>query len=294
MNHASAHPSPDFVNRAMTLQDVVEQFPGRLTKADLKIVEELLANPREGAFLSLPELAERAAVHPTSAVRLAQKLGFSGYPDLRSQLQTDMLNVPPPADRIRERLEHLSEGSLLSALVESEISALRELVSNISQSEIEAAARAVIGARKIFLFGRSHAGALSQLLALRLQRHGYRAAQLRGDRDEMADHLIGMKRGDLLLAFTFTRPPPGLSRLLRFTREVGGKSLVVSDHTGATLRPNPDILIAASRGPRGESQSLTVPLAICNTLILEISRLDKGESLKSLEKLTSVKRRLRD
>ncbi|MCG8543670.1 MAG: MurR/RpiR family transcriptional regulator [Alphaproteobacteria bacterium] len=278
----------------MTLHDVVEQFTGRLTKADRKIVEELLANPREGAFLSLPELAERADVHPTSAVRLAQKLGYSGYPELRSQLQNDMLNVPPPAVRIRERLEHMSEGSLLSALVESEINALRELVANINQDDIERAAHAIIEARKVFLFGRSHAGTLSRLMALRLRRHGYRAAELRGDRDEMADGLADLQRDDLVIAFAFHRPAAGFLRVLRFAAGAGARTLVISDHVGATLRPNPDILLAASRGRRGESQSLTVPMAICNTLILEVSRLDKGKSLKSLEKLTSVKRKLRD
>ena len=219
----------------MTLHDVVEQFPGRLTKADRKIVEELLANPREGAFLSLPEIAERADVHPTSAVRLAQKLGYSGYPELRSQLQTDVLNVPPPAVRIRERLEHMGEGSLLSALVESEIGALRELVANIAQDDIERAARAVIKARKVFLFGRSHAGMLSRLMVLRLRRHGYRAVELRGDRDEMADGMADLQRHDLVIALAFHRPPPGFLRLLRFAADVGAKSLVISDHVGAAI-----------------------------------------------------------
>ena len=276
----------------MTLQEIVEQFPGRLTKADRKVVDELLANPREGVFLSLPELADRARVHPTTAVRLARKLGYSGYPDLRSQLQTEMLTVPPPAERIRERLEHMGSGSILAALVDSEIAALRELVGKISQAEIEASVRAIMAARKVFVFGRGHAAALVHLMVLRLERHGYRTAAIVGGPDEMADHLIGLGRGDLVLAFAFPRPPRGLRRLLRFTHEVGAKSLVVSDHTGATLRPNPDFLLAASRGARGESQSLTVPLAICNTLILELSRLDHGKSLKSLENLTKIKRRL--
>ncbi len=278
----------------MTLQEVIEQFPGRLTNSDRKVVEELLTNPREGAFLSLPDLAERAQVHPTSAVRLAQKLGYSGYPELRSQLQAELVSVPPPAVRIRERLEHLGEGSLLAALVESEIAALRALVSKISQSEIEAAARAIMTAEKIFVFGRSHAATLMQLMTLRFGRHGYHAIELRGGRDEVADHLVNLGKDDLVLAFAFHRPPQGLLPVLRYAHGAGAKTLVISDHIGATLRPNPDFLLAASRGARGESQSLSVPLAICNTIILELSRLDQGKSLQSLEKLTHVKERLRE
>lgn len=275
----------------MTLQEVVEQFSGQLTKADRKVVEELLANPREGAFLSLPELALRAAVHPTSAVRLAKKLGYSGYPELRSQLQTELLDVPPPAERVRERLAHMSRGSILSALVHSEITALQQLPNLITQADIERAAKAIIKARRIYVFGRNHAVALMQLMTLRLRRSGYPAQSIERYGLELADDLLDLGAKDLVIGFGFTKPPEDLQKALQYAARVGARTMVISDHIGTTLRPNPDFLLAASRGARGESQSLTVPMAICNTLILEISRLDRGKSLKNLEKLDQLENR---
>ena len=272
----------------MTLQEVVEQFDGQLTKTDRKVVEELLANPREGAFLSLPELAMRAEVHPTSAVRLARKLGFDGYPELRSQLQAELLDVPPPAERVRERLAHMGSGSILSALVESEIAALRRLPDLIAQPDVEKAARAIMRARRIYVFGRNHAIALMELMTLRLARSGYAARTMERYGMEIADDLLDLSAKDLVLGFSFTRPPEDLQAALAYARRAGARTIVISDHSGATLRPTPDILLAASRGARGESQSLTVPMAVCNTLILEISRLDRGRSLKNLEKLDAL------
>ncbi len=272
----------------MTLQQVIEQFGGQLTRTDRKVVEELLANPREGAFLSLPELALRADVHPTSAVRLAKKLGYSGYPELRSQLQTELLDVPPPAERVRERLAHMSGGAILSALVESEIAALQRLPHLIDQRDIEDTARAVMKARRIYVFGRNHAAALMHLLTLRLTRSGYAARKVERYGMELADDLLDLSAKDMVIGFAFTKPPEGLQTTLRYARGAGARTVVISDHTGAVLRPKPDILLAASRGARGESQSLTVPMAICNTLILEISRLDRGRSLKNLEKLDAL------
>ncbi len=272
----------------MTFEETIEKFPGRLTKTDRRIIDELLSNPREGALLSLPEIATRAAAHPTSAVRLAQKLGYSGYPELRSQLQSEMLDVLPPAERVRARLAHMEGPSILSALVESEITALQDLPRKISQADIEAAANAIIRARRIYVFGRNHAATLKQLLTLRLQRSGYLATAIDKHGKEMADELIDLRETDFVIGFAFTKPPEGLEDLLRYTQNAGALSMIISDYTGATLRPNPDILLAASRGERGESQSLTVPLAVCNTLILEISRLDDGKSLTSLEKLNEL------
>lgn len=277
----------------MSLQKIVAQYDGQLTPADRKVVEQLLGNPREGAFLSLPELATRADVHPTSAVRLAKKLGYSGYPELRSQLQAELLDVPPPAERVRERLAHMSHGTILSALVDSEIAALRQLPFLIDQGEIENVARAIIKAKRIRVFGRSHAATLMTLFTLRLRRSGYDAMEISHHGTELADDLLDLSADDVLFGFCFTRIAEGLQTALREAQRAGGCTVVVSDHSGAPLRPKPDFLLSASRGARGESQSLTVPMAICNTLILEISRLDRGRSLESLEKLDALKKRFR-
>lgn len=274
-----------------TLQEIVENYDGALTKADRKVVEELLSNPREGAFLSLPELATRAEVHPTSAVRLARKLGYSGYPELRSQLQSELLDVPPPAERVRERLAHMSSGSILDGLVQSEIAALQQLPHLIDQRDLDAAAQAIMKARTVHVFGRSHAVALMHLMTLRLRRSGYPAQRVDRYGMELADDMLDLSANDLLLGFAFTQPPQDLQPLLGYARDVGATTIVVSDHIGAMLRPNPDILLAASRGAPGESQSLSVPMAICNTLILEISRLDHGRSLETLEKLDALEKR---
>ena len=125
-------------------------------------------------------------------------------------------------------------------------------------------------------------------MTLRLTRSGYAARRMERYGMELADDLLDLTPKDLVLGFSFTKPPEDLQKTLGYAEKAGATTIVISDHTGATLRPNPDILLAASRGARGESQSLTVPMAICNTLILEISRLDRGRSLKNLEKLDAL------
>ena len=93
--------------------------------------------------------------------------------------------------------------------------------------------------------------------------------------------------------------PAGQARLAQGLLDVGRRVrrrsmvVVISDLMGTFIRPRPDALLAASRGTRGESQSLTVPLALCGTLILEISRKDQGHSLRSLESLNEARAAIR-
>ena len=51
---------------------------------------------------------------------------------------------------MRARLAHMSHGTILSALIESEIAALQQLSHLVAQSDIEDVARAIIRARRIY------------------------------------------------------------------------------------------------------------------------------------------------
>jgi DNA-binding MurR/RpiR family transcriptional regulator len=277
----------------MTLREIVENYDGRLTNADRQLLDALFANPNEGTFLSAQEVAERASVHPTSAVRLAQKLGFSGYPELRAKLREDLLGRPEAAERIQQRLEHLDQGSL-KAFVDSEVATLQALPEQVSQPDLEAAAHAIVDATRIFLFGYSHSEALVMLMEMRLARSGYTTRIMRQSEHHLATDLANMTENDVLLLFAFNAVDKRVPAILEHAALTGTRSIAITDSAGLLLRPNPDILMRASRGQPGEAQSLTVPMAICNTLILIISQLDQGHSINRLEKASAIRAKLRE
>ena len=61
-----------------------------LSKGSLRIADFLLTNPGAVAILSSAEVAKRCDVHASSLVRLAQRLGLSGFRELQSVLQLGM------------------------------------------------------------------------------------------------------------------------------------------------------------------------------------------------------------
>ncbi len=273
----------------MSLREVIEQYDGRLTAADQRLVHKLLSNPTEGAFLSATNLAKRVGVHAAAAVRLARKLGFSGYPELRSQLQSQLIADSGPADRVRHRLAHIDDETIQDALVRSEITALRDLSQHVSQARIDEAAEALIRARKVFLFGHGHAVAIVELMQRRLRRSGLDVVVLVGPGRELAERALPLGSDDALLAFAFHSIPPGLVSLITHAKNAGAATLFISDLIGPMVRPKPDILLAAPRGGMAEEfQTSTVPTLICNALVLTIARLDKGRSLRALDQLNGL------
>jgi len=273
----------------MLIEALAQRAQSRLTKVDRKLMSVLVANPKEVVFLSTNELALRANVHPTSAVRFARKLGFEGYPHLRASLQADLVRDAGAADRVRKRIERLGQGEMLSAFVESEIRALSALPTQVSGAQITAISQALAGSKSIFLFGTGHAQVLTRLLEIRLLRGSYNPRILTGDPQDDAAAILQAGKGDVFVLFTFNSLHPLVSRFVRHCKSRGCVSVVITDLSHLQLRPAPTILVAASRGESGDARSLTVPMAICNTIILELSRSDGGRMVRRLEEIAAFR-----
>lgn len=188
---------------------VVHESREQLTAADRRLVSTLLARPTEAAFRSVVEVARRVGVHQASAVRLAKKPGFEGYPELRVSFQNEILNTSESAQCIARRLEGMHGGGALSALIESDMAALAHIPEHLSQASIDRAARVLLGARRIFLFASGNATILSDMVDRRLRRAGYATMLATQQGCELAERLVGLDAKDALLAF---RISPGAGR----------------------------------------------------------------------------------
>lgn len=276
----------------MPLNELVARIGDRLTAADRRLAGVLLASPRETALLSANEIAQRAGVNPATAVRFARKLGFDGYPALRATLQQDLFGVSEAAERMRQRIRRLARGSVLKTFVESEIHNLSRLLEQIADADIQPAARAIMRASQVFLFAVGHAGALAYLLDSRLGRAGYRTRIMKHVPRDMAAELLQAQARDVFILFAFNTIHPSVAKIVAHARSAGAICVLITDIPGSSVRPVPDIVLSATRGGEGDPRSLSVPMAICNALVLHLSRLDQRRTLRNLQQLDKVRRTL--
>lgn len=277
----------------LELYTAVESYQGKLTTSEERLVQELLSRPEDAALMSAAGLARRVGVHEATAVRLAQKLGYGGYPALRSQLQSNLIqsNSPQyaePAKRVQERLSHVSEGNVLGQLIDSEVRTLLELPRHVQQSQLDTAALLLAKAQRIFLFAHGHATSLVEFLDRRLRRSGLSTVPIPYRGRDLAEHLHLLTKQDVVLSFALHTRPPGYVALHNHAKKVGAKTIAISGQLGPTLRPAPTLLLSAPRGPKEEFQTLVVPMTLCNALVLRLAQLDEGRSLKSLNSLSRL------
>jgi DNA-binding MurR/RpiR family transcriptional regulator len=252
----------------------------------------LLRDRTAGSYLSAKAVAHRAGLHESTAGRLAGKLGFSGYREMRTALQRELSLELSPASMVANRLKRIGGGSALEAMVAGEVSALTEIPRQVSEAQIATAATILSKARRIILYGTSHAGSLADVMGRRLRRAGYDTSSLHHADWSAAEALVDLDKRDVLVAIEFRQASRGLKRLARVFSDAGSPIVVISDAPGLLTDPAPEVTIWASRGDPVESQSLAVPMIITSAIILELSRIDGGKSLKGLRRFAELRSKL--
>lgn len=269
--------------------DRIQEGSIKLTDTERRLVDALVEERHETVFLSGPQLAERLGVHQAAATRLAQKLGYKGYPELRSALQREMMESQNAAQRMRRSVKNAEGRGYLRDLVASEIAALEYLVQTMTQEELDKAADAVFEAKHIYLFGQGHALSVLSFLQRRLDRFGMTTLTLAGRGRDIAERIVGLNSNDVVIAMAFRKQPEGYGPLISHAHAVGARTILISDLSGAEMRPRPEIILAAPRGRSGsEFQTPTVPFAIANSMLLTIAGRHEKRSIGALEKLSKL------
>lgn len=270
----------------MSVLERVKEVADTLTPAEQLLIKQVIASPRDIALGTASDLAQRIGVHEATASRLAKKLGYPNYAGFRAAIQDEFIVRTDPATRVRNTLQQTTDAGLITDLVGREVEALAGLQRYVSDAQIIAAVRALLSARRIYVFARGNAEALAVLIDRRLRRMGRDTVVLHGEGRDLAEQVLGMTAADALIGFAFRRQPTHYTALLNHARSQGAVSVVISGSVGPSLVPAADHLLFAPRtGSQDAFQTLTVPMAICNALVLGMASEDPKASLHHLETL---------
>lgn len=252
----------------MSFRAVVASSSARLSTSEDRVVSILLG----GADMSqatAAEVAEKAQTHESTVVRLAQKLGYRGYPELRNDLRRDEGSVINGAALMRSQ-----SGYHLDEFIRDEVAAFNALSRFVTQQDLDAAARTLHSTQTVYLISSNDERPTLELLARRLRRLGLTVVSLRPTPKDLAERFVSFNDTSTLIAFALREAPTQLSTLVAEAARRGGKTILITDVPGYQFRPSPDHLLAARRGDDSEYRTQLIPIALCYALQLAVFHLD--------------------
>lgn len=270
----------------MSLIEKISNQAPVLTPSERRLVETVIDSPAAAALGTAGELAKSVGVHEATASRLAKKLGYDSYAAFRDALREEFIATRETATRFEKTIEENTPDTILGKLAQAEALALGRIEEFISPAQIAETAELLMGAGRIFIYGYGNAEVLALMMVKRFRRFGKEVQQLDTAPRGLAEQMLGLAEGDVVLSFAFRRPPRGYAALVETAREVGATTIMISGNSGAFLTPRPDHLLAAPRsGDPDAFQTLTVPMTVCNAIVIAAGLAAKDESLKKLDRL---------
>lgn len=251
----------------MSFRAVATRNTAALSTTEQKVMTVLLSAATSSTTAA--DVAAQAGTHESTVVRLAQKLGYRGYPDLRRDLRADEVNPALSGAPMRQE-----SGADLASFVADERAGLERLSEFVPQSAIDAAARDIASAGVVYIFANGDARSLQELLARRFRRLGMVVVTLSPQAKDLAERFVPFDSTSILIGFALRETPRMLPALIAEAQRRRGRSLLITDVPGAQFRPAPDHLIAALRSADSEYRTLFVPMALCYALQLAVYHLD--------------------
>ncbi len=267
-------------------RDLVVQHAADLPPQQRAIADYLVEHLQLAPFLSVPELARRVGASEATVVRFAQRLGFSGFSELKMEL----------VELLQSRLGTSGDGvpaaepgeDVLTAVATLELDNIHRSVEAIDRAAFAAAAEAVFHANHTFAFGMGVSGHLAELACYTLVQIGVRATPLSPRFSSPREQLVALRPGDLLLVFSF--PPysrPTLD-LLEEARARDVTTVAVCDRLTA-----PAALLGNHVLPvRSENMMFTNAIAavtvLFNALATQIATSHRGEAVEAMSMINRV------
>jgi DNA-binding MurR/RpiR family transcriptional regulator len=157
------------------LTDLIRTVAPRLTGALREVADTVLADPAAAARLSAGALAARAGVSQASVTRFAQSIGLASHAELRLALaeqvgRTTAYGVPTDVGL------HIgpddSVARVITVVANADIRAITQTGEQLDPLALDRASRAIIGARRVDIYGVGGSASVAHELEMRLFRIG--------------------------------------------------------------------------------------------------------------------------
>lgn len=170
---------PEHIEPSTNPTTAIRSILPALPPAERRVAEGILAQPAEIVFLSISDLATRASTSEATVVRLCQRAGFAGYPEMRLAMATQVGRsaATRPA---RITGTDIAPDDPLSDIVakvgSSDSAAISDTVEQLDLHVLEQVTAAIAAARRVEIYGIGASGLVALDLEHKLRRIGLPAA----------------------------------------------------------------------------------------------------------------------
>ncbi|MCA0271926.1 MAG: MurR/RpiR family transcriptional regulator [Proteobacteria bacterium] len=275
-------------------QHIRASFDG-LTRTERQLANHITRHYPVAMLGSITALAKAAEVSTPTVVRLAQKLGYKGYPDfqavVRSEVEERLISPIAKHDRWAEGAP---DAHILNRFADTVVGNLQATLSQIDHAEFDAITRLMADpARKLFAVGGRITHAMADYFVTHMK-------VIRRDVTLISDvpgawppALIDMTAGDVLLAFDIRRYENSVLALVEMAAEQGVEVILMTDQWVSPAAEHARFRLSAHIEAPSAWDSTVALQVLVETLLAAVQGLTWDETQARMKRLEDLYARAR-
>lgn len=243
---------PGCIARIQTMRE-------RLTPAQRRVGDAVMADPHAVILASVGDLASRSQSSEAAVSRFARVLGYGSYGEFKLALSHDLVDTNQVVHEDVEASDDVS--AVAPKVVAANIRAIEDTYRGFNMATLEEAARAIIAASRIAFFG---FGA-SAVVARDARHHFLRTPKdtvAIDDPHEQVMWATSARPGDVVMLYSHTGTSRDLCDVAELARSSGATVISVTNLGTSPLTERSDIsLFTSSRETRYREESVSSRIA---------------------------------
>ena len=269
-----------------SITERIEDSFSSFSKGQKRIAGAILNNYEKTAYMTAAKLGAFCEVSESTVVRFATQIGYAGYPEMQKAIRELLRTKLTSSQRITVANEHMEDGDILSSVLSADIAKIKYTLENTDRAIFDEAVKALLSARRIYIFGSRSSAMLSQFLGYNLELIFDNVKRVDFSTSaEVFEKLFSIGEGDVLFVSSFPRYSKTAIDVARYARARHATVLALSDSLVSPLATYADILLTAQSDMASFADSLTAPLSLINALLAKIAKAREAEITARFDKL---------
>jgi DNA-binding MurR/RpiR family transcriptional regulator len=214
-----------------TVAERIRLGTSKLTPAERKLAHALLTNYPVAGLSSITEFAKSARVSTPTALRLAKKLGFPGFPGFQAALRGEVkAQLQDPIARHQRWSKDAPDTHVLNRFAAAVMENLRGSLKLVDHRSFDRIADLIADlGHAVHIVGGRITRPLAEYLHTHLHMIRPGVTLVPGQPAAWPQYLLNMKRGDVLIAFDVRRYDPRLTEFANLAHERKIKIVLFTD-----------------------------------------------------------------
>lgn len=261
----------------MSFATLVQQNYYTLTQSEKKVADYILVTGPEIVFQTMGEIKKHIRVGDATIIRFCQKLGFSGFSDLKIEIAKEDLNK---GERLLNEDDYLKHVSPLMEMI-------KLTAANLDKVQVKDAVKLIAQAKHIYIFGVGGSGHSSCELESMFLRVGVKA-QAVTDPHYQAQLASILTQDDVVIAFSLSGKTIDVLDAVVTAKNNQAKVIVVTTYLHSPLAQQGDIVLKTSVDEFLNGGSLVGKLSqqvVCDLLVWEYEQTQNIDTISLREKV---------